>query len=169
MIGTKKGYKGVWRIEHRDRNGRLLWSEDKENALTNQGENNILNVYFRNLGAPATGFFVGMCNGSMDVGSTLATVPNEPVGNGYARQAVLRDESDSGWPVIELHEGNYRAISKQVQFMAAGGTIGPVNIIFLCTVITGISGLLTAFVNLSLPRTLLDGDSLLARYTVTLQ
>ena len=111
--------------------------------------------FFRNQEAP-TEFYVRLCNDSLVETDTLDDILNEPSGNGYSPQLVER--STTGFPTIELDSGDYRLISKTVTFTADGGNIGPVNTMFIATTSDN-TGVLLAFLNLSLVRTILDGDS----------
>jgi len=158
-------YHSIWEFELRDKNGKLIDKWSQRNALVDQGENNILDSYFRGLNAPIE-FYLRLCNDTLDEGDQLNTIVGEPTANGYAAQLIER--SDVGFPTIELHEGDYRIISKQVTFTATGGDIGPVNTGYLATTSTNL-GKLIAFVNFDVPRTILNGSSLLAKFQVKLQ
>ena len=156
---------GFFELEIRDKFGNVTWKKKIHNALTNQGENSVLNTYFRATTQP-TAFYFRLCNDSLDVGDALTTIVGEPASiNGYEPKIIER--TDVGWPTIELNEGAWRIVSKQVTITASGGDIGPVNTGFLATTLNN-TGLLVAFVNFDVPRTILDGSSLIARYQVKL-
>jgi len=157
-------WEGIFHLEIRDKDGNVTWKKSIRNALTNQGENSMLNTYFRGTSAPTT-FYFRLCNDSLDVGDSLTTIVGEPSGNGYAAQAIER--SAVGWPTIALHESAWRIISKEVTITAAGGDIGPVSTGYLATTLNN-TGILIAFVNFDVPRTILDGSSLVAKYQVKL-
>jgi len=158
-------YKCIWELEFRNKEGALLHKIVKENALVNEGEQNILNSFFRSLGSP-TQFYMRLCNDTLDIGDTLPTITGEPDASfGYAPQLI--EKSEVGFPTIELYDGHYRTISKQVTFTASGGAIGPVNTGYLATTLDN-SGLLISFVNFDVPRTIIDGSSLLAKFQITL-
>lgn len=129
-----------------------------ENALADEGEENILDVYFRAATAPTT-FYLGLLNSTPTDTTTLATMTAEPSGNGYSRQQIERNST--GWPTLALDGGDFRAVASVETFTAAGGTIGPVTYAFLCTnAATGTSGKFLVYNALSSSRTLNDGDSL---------
>ena len=115
------------------RDGRIIFEmKDKRNILVDEGEKAIGEVFFRNLGStyfPSTNFFVGLYKGSISESTTLATIPNEPSGNGYSRLELER--SAVGFPTVEQDDGDWRWVSKQLTLTASGGTIGPVNGAFL--------------------------------------
>lgn len=128
------------------------------NALADEGEQDILGVYFRASTAPTT-FYLGLLNSTPTDTTTLASMTGEPSGSGYARQQITRD--NTGWPTLALDAGDYRAVASVETFTAAGGTIGPVTYAFLCTnAATGTSGKFLVYNALSSSRTLNDGDSL---------
>jgi hypothetical protein len=137
----------------------LLWVQPfSENALADEGESDLLAVYFRAATAPTT-FYLGLLNSTPTDTTTLATMTNEPSGSGYARQEITRD--NTGWPTLALDGGDFRVVSTTETFTAAGGTIGPVTYAFLCTnAATGTTGKFLVFNALSSSRTLNDGDSL---------
>lgn len=144
----------VYRFRH-VRNGEVIWSSDwTENALTNEGEQDILAVYFAKSKSAPTNFYIGLIN---DAGiaetDTLATMAGEPSGNGYARS-----ECTFGTPALDA--GDYESVSTTETFTASGGSIGPVTHAFLTNAASGTSGLFLVYVALSATRTLLDGDSL---------
>ena len=169
---THPFYHAIWTIKHINKDGEVLHEEQTRNALVDQGESLMLDVFFRNLNSP-TQFYARLCNqAGLDEASTLPTILGEPaiagdpVWTGYAPQLIER--SATGFPTLELNAGDYRVISKQVVFTATTGEIGPVSALYLATT-TNNSGSLIAFVILSMSRTLLAGDSLIASFTVKLQ
>ena len=66
-----------------------------------QGQNHIASVYFQATAFDGP-FFVGLGTGGIPEGrdKTLANI-TEVVGNGYARAAVARDTSGSGWHIAD--------------------------------------------------------------------
>jgi len=168
-----------FRYQHR-RDGRVIWASGigdldvvefspeyfdlmreqpfTENALADEGESDLLAVYFRAGTAPTT-FYLGLLNSTPTDTTTLATMTSEPSGNGYSRQQITRD--NTGWPTLALDTGDFRAVAAVKTFTASGGTIGPVTYAFLCTnAATGTSGKFLVYNALSSSRTLNDGDSL---------
>jgi hypothetical protein len=146
-----------FKFEHLDQEGRLIWSQEwTPNALADEGEANILDVYFRNQNAP-TQFYLRLYNSTPTETSTLSSLTGEPSGNGYAAQLVER--STVGWPTLALDAGDYQLTSKEVTFSASGGSWGPVTYCVLATTSDN-TGKLISFVALSTSRTLQAGESL---------
>lgn len=144
------------------RDDEVVWEiKDKKNILTDEGERAIGEVFFRNQGSvyfPSTNFFVGLYKGSISESTTLATIPNEPSGNGYSRLELER--SAIGFPTVEQDEGDWRWVSRQLTLTASGGTIGPVNGAFLGTT-SDDSGSLIGAVAMDYERTILSGDQVI--------
>lgn len=151
-----------WRFTHTNAKGEVLWRSDwMDNALANEGEQDILEGFFR-AGTIPTNFYIGLINDSTIAETdTLATMVGEPSGNGYARQLTT-------FGATSLQGGDYETTSTQETFTASGGTIGPVDYAILTDVSTGTAGSLIAYVALSTPRTLADGDSLNVDLTISL-
>ena len=168
-----------WRFSHRTADGQVLWLSgigdvDMEvgsaehlaalaeqpwtpNALADEGEQDMLSVYFR-AGTAPTNFYIGLVNDTPVETDTVATLTGEPSGNGYARQLVERNST--GWPTLALDSGDYRVVSGEETFTASGGSIGPVTYSFLTTTSSGTAGLLIAYAALSASRTLAAGETL---------
>jgi hypothetical protein len=150
-------FRQLWTIEHLDANGNVIWRQTQvPNALADEGENNILDVYYRGQNAPTT-FYCRLYNDTPLETDSLADLTGEPVGNGYAAQEIER--STVGWPTLALDAGDWQLTSKEVTFTASGGSWGPVTHAVLATSSDN-SGLLIAFVALSTSRTLQDGETL---------
>jgi hypothetical protein len=130
------------------------------NNLADQGEDDILDVYFNDQAVRAS-LYGRLTNATLGEASTPTTVDtSEPVGNGYGSVTYTRD---TDWtPGVSVVTG------AQKTYTASGGTIGPVTDFALTTDSTGTTGLLIAYVALSATRTLLDGDSLNVDATVTM-
>lgn len=159
---TKELHPTVWKFQHVDRDGNVKWESDwVENALTDEGEEDILEAYFRGGSAP-TNFYIGLINDSgIAETDTLATMAGEPSGNGYARQLTTFGASAPD-------SGDYQTTATQETFTASGGSIGPVDHAIVTNVSSGTAGLLIAYVPLSTSRTMADGDSLLATVSIKL-
>jgi hypothetical protein len=164
MSGKHIWYEGFWEIECKDKDGNVKWTEKNFNALADGGEKNVAELYFRGENAP-TQFYLRLCNDSLVETDTLASIQNEPVGHGYAPQVLERNPI--GFPVLEMNEeGDWRVVSKQVTFTAVGASIGAFNTMYIATTPDN-SGVLVAYVALSLSRTILAGDSMIARFRAT--
>lgn len=146
--------------------GVLKWVDSIFNALTDEGEQNILDTYLRGAVGP-TNFYIGL-TGMASIGetTTLATLTNEPSGNGYARQIITRTNGAGGWPTLGLDAGDYMATSSIVSFQATG-TWSMADKTFMATS-NDASGKLISFAALSVPRTLVVNDILDVTYKVKL-
>jgi len=153
-----------WDVKH-IRDGKVIWEENyKKNSLANQGALAILQVYYQGIGVAPPDFYVRLCNYSPLVTDTLATIQNEPVGNGYIPQPV--PSSTLGFPINDIApDGNPRLTSMIVTFTATTGNIGPVITAFLATSSNN-TGILQGFLPLSMQRTILAGDSMTYQFYV---
>lgn len=163
-VKVKKAVR-VWHLKHRDRDGNVIWEEHKENALADEGEQDILEVFYRAAAAP-TEFYIRLFNDTPIETDGLTDLIGEPSGNGYAAQLVER--SAVGFPTSALDAGDWQIASKTVTFTASGGAIGPVTHGVLATTSDN-TGRLNSFVALSQSRTLADGESLDVTITIKLQ
>lgn len=148
-------YEGFWDIKH-IRDGKVLWEEEVHNDLLDEGEQNMLQVYFRDEQLPVS-FYLRLAYDSIRETDTLSNIENEPSTGGYTAQTLER--STVGFPTLEKHEGDYRVVSKLITFTASGGVIGPVNVMYLATT-TDNTGILVASISMSVARTLQSGDFL---------
>lgn len=141
--------------------GDQLWAP---NDLADNGEQIILDVFFRGASAPAS-LYVGLVAGSPAETTTLATM-TEVTGTGYARIALARNATD--WPTLALDVGDYRVVSLAKVFTAGGTWTGATNA-FLTGAASGTSGDFIAYAALAATRTLLNGDTLTVTNRVKLQ
>lgn len=130
------------------------WSS---NSLADEGESDMLDVYFRNQTAP-TNFYARLYNDTPVDTDTLATLTGEASGNGYGALTFARGTGDWGAPALD--SGDHQITSGTKQFSASGGSWGPVTYAVLASAATGTAGLLINYAPLSQSRTLADGDSL---------
>lgn len=158
-------WKGIFEIQHLDKFGNVLWKDEAENALVDEGEQDVLDVYLRGAAAP-TQFYLRLFNDTPVETDGLADLLSEAAGNGYAAQLIER--SATGWPTLALDAGDFQATSSQEQFAASGGSFGPVSHVVLATSSDN-TGKLISFAALSQSRTLADGESLTVTYRVKLQ
>lgn len=181
-------WKGLWDIEHKIY--RPSWKDiarlvkakllgypvsykelNIPNALMDEGEQVILEFFFRNnnlMGASPFYFGLGNNGGTPGVPAETATLASitEVSGSGYARIAVARDTTD--WGATALDAGDYQTTSATKTFSATG-TWTAADYLFLTDVDSGTSGKLLATVALSASRTLVNGDSLQVSMKVKLQ
>jgi hypothetical protein len=151
-----KWWYGVWEFFHWDKDGNLIWHDEVENGLADEGEELALAVFLK--GQSQGSFYLGLSNDTLDDTYQLVDLSGEPSGYGYARKEIER--SGVGWPTLAMDAGDFMATSKLVTFTASGGVIGPVTIMFLTDVASGTSGKFIAWAALSATRTLQDGESL---------
>lgn len=130
------------------------------NALADEGEVDILDVYFDDQAVRTTLYF-GLTSVAPSETSTLTTLTELTVANNYARIAVTRG-TDWGAPTAG---GGTASTTKQ--FSATGAWTGATDL-FLGTTASG-AGLLIAYAALSQTRTLGNGDTLDVDMTVTLE
>lgn len=164
LIG-KKQWVGEWQFAHIGANGQIKDEWSMFNALADEGEQNLLDQYFRNQNAP-TSFYIRLFNDTPVETDTLSSLTGEPSTNGYAAQGIGR--ATSGFPTLALDSGDYRLTSSTETFSASGGSWGPVTYAVLATS-TDNSGKLIAYVALSQSRTLADGESLQVTLYIKLQ
>lgn len=148
-------FNNVWIVRH-IRDGKVLWEQEQRNALVDEGEEAILECFFRDLYTPTT-FWMRLGYGTVLETDKLINIPGEPVGNGYTPLEVER--SAIGFPTKELDEGDWRIVSKVLNFDATTGSVGPVNFAFIATSSDNV-GKLLCFQQFSMTRTILAGDRL---------
>jgi hypothetical protein len=158
------------------RNGKVIWEqkgvEFMFNGLQDEGENLILDVFFRGATAP-TSFYLGLGNNNGTPGvpldnATLSTI-TEVSGTGYARIQIER--SNVGFPTIRQDSGtgDWEVVSKEVFFQNTGNTNWTAaDYVFLTDVSSGTNGKLIATSAFSLSRVLTPNDSLICSITIRL-
>ena len=149
--------------------GRRLGLQDEygpweHNALLDEGERNVLDVYFRNNLAPAS-FFLGLSSTTLSETQTLANAI-EPSQSGYARQTIARNTSD--WSAPALDAGDMKTTATQESFVAAA-TWTPVTEIILTSTSAGSNGSVLLTAALSTTRSLVSGDTLNVTLSVKAQ
>lgn len=129
------------------------------NDLTDQGEEDMLTVFYRAAAAP-TNFFMRLYNDTPVETDTLATLVNEVVGTGYpGSHTVTRDAT--GFPTSGLDAGDWRVVTRTVTWTNTGaGAWTAATALILATVTTGTGGRFTVWAMLSQTRTLAVNDSL---------
>ena len=129
-----------------------LWTP---NALADEGEKDILDVYFDDV-AVRTNTYFRLYNDTPVETDTLATLTGEVSGTGYDGIAVARG---TDWSDPSLDSGDMQTTSTTKQF-SAGGTWTAATQLILATVQNGTAGLHLAWSALSATRTLTNGDTL---------
>ena len=129
-----------------------LWTP---NALADEGEIDILDVYFDDV-AVRTNLYFRLYNDTPVETDTLATLTGEVTGTGYDGIAVARG---TDWTDPALDAGDGQTTSSTKTF-TAGGAWTDATYLVLATVQNGTAGLLIAYSALSATRTLANGESL---------
>lgn len=161
-----KGY-GHFAIQHVDKYGSVLYEEPfQHNSLAHQGEEIMLDVFFRGAASP-TKFMMALANGTVNDDTTGTTLPSEPSGNGYSRIELPR--SNAGFVKLEKNStnNNFVITTKDCTFTATGGNIGPVNTAIILAEHSGVTKLI-AYRELSQTRMMNDGESLVVTYKLEL-
>lgn len=162
------------------REGRLLWASSigdvdaqadelevveaqlwTPNAIADEGEQWILDTFFRGAAAPA-GFFLRLATAAPTDTSTLATV-SQVTGTGYAPIAVARNTTD--WPTLALNAGDFRVVMATKTFTATGTWTAATHMYLATT--SDNTGKLISYAALGTTRTLVNGDTLAVDYNVT--
>ena len=130
-----------------------LWSP---NALMDEGEDDMLDVYFGAQAVRANTYFRLFADGAIAETDTLALLTNEVTGTGYAGIAVARGTDWTG-PTLDTGDMQVDSVTKS---FTAGGAWTAADELVLATVVSGTAGLALAWVALSATRTLTNGDQL---------
>lgn len=115
-MDAQSALEGGYFVEYVRCKGKMVESIRHKNTLTATGAGWLLRSFFRGEAlAPAT-FYMGLTNAAYTFDSnTLASIAaGEPVGNGYARQALVKNTTD--WSVQELGTNIMQVLSKLVTF-----------------------------------------------------
>ncbi|MEO0224277.1 MAG: hypothetical protein ABIL76_04190 [candidate division WOR-3 bacterium] len=155
-------------VRIRDKDGNIIWErkncEANWNGLMNEGENNILDVYFRNQNAPTT-FYAGLGNSGGGAAeppdnATLATITELGSTNtGYSRLQVERNTT--GFPSLVLDAGDWMVESKTLSWSNTGTTNWTaIDYVFLTDVASGTAGKLILTVSVGTAKTLAPNQSL---------
>ncbi len=119
-----------------------------------------------NIIVPSAGnFYVGVCDQTPDFADTLTDISTEPTSaGGYARLPVTRDAT--GWPTIDVVNGEVRWLSKNLTFAASGADYSRAfTRLFLCNVASCTAGKLFCISGAySSDMLLLDGQNKIVRF-----
>ncbi len=130
-----------------------LWTP---NALIDEGEKSILDVYLDDVAVITTTYFRLANDGAIAETDTLALLANEVSGTGYDGIAVTRN---TDWTDPTLDSGDMQTTSSTKQFSATGTWTAASELIW-ATVQNGTAGLFLGWVALSATRNLVNGDTL---------
>lgn len=131
------------------------------NALADEGEIDILDVYFEDQ-AVRTSTYLRLYNDTPAEADTLATLTGEVSGTGYAGITVTRG---TDWSTPAAATGT----TTSTKTFTAGGTWTAATQLVLATVASGTAGLFLAWAALSQSRTLGNGDTLDVTLQITLE
>lgn len=163
-LGLSVKWIGEWTFRYFNNHGNLISEDIVENNLADEGEEAMLDVFFRNGTSYAT-FYIRLFNDTPVDTDGLSDLINEASGNGYAAQSLARNNTD--FPTLALDSGDFQVESLEQTFSASGGSWGPVTYAVLATSSDN-SGKLIAYVALAASRTLQDGDSLKVTFKIKL-
>lgn len=126
-------------------------------GLTNEGEEWALKTLLRGESNVAD-LFAGLYTNASEPAetSTLASGLTEVAGGSYAR--VTLERSTTGWPTLALDSGDFRAVSKLMEFPAPTANWGATTGAFITTVSTGTVGILIATYHFAASFTVNNGD-----------
>lgn len=136
----------------------------QHNALADEGETDVLAVYFRTQ-AKRANLYGRLYNDTPIETDTLATLTGEVTGTGYA--ALTWPVSDAGFPTLAIVAGDAK-VTSSTQTYTAGGAWSAATTLVLATVASGTGGLHVAWAALSSTRTLAVADTLDVSIAVTL-
>lgn len=136
-----------------------LWTP---NALADEGEIDVLNVYFDVQPVRDPLYFSLHNDGTIAEADTMATILAEVTEGGYARIAVARGVDWSAPAAVAGTTSVVKTFNATATWTAAQAMV-------LGTALTGTAGLHIAWVNLSATRSLVNGDSLDVDLTVTME
>ena len=159
----------VLTIQHL-RNDKVIWEQqDIRNLLHLSGEQFVLQAAFTggqvNNVIPSH-YYLGLDDRStINPQDNMTSLVGEPVGHGYTRQAI---SSSGDFTVVFGSINHYQAISPIIAFQAIGGSWGPVQNLFLTNRADN-GGALISSVQLAIPVTVQDADSITIRIAMSLR
>lgn len=144
--------------------GDVLWAEDwQPNFLTDEGEQSLLNVFYREQANPSK--YLALLNMASPVETTTMATMTEakaPAADGYNRQQFT---APGDWAAPALNSGDYQTVGAEKTFGPISGTQMVATHAALVTALTGTAGLLLQVIALSATTTVPVGQSY--RYTLT--
>lgn len=134
-----------------------------KNGLVANGASWFLRTVFRGEAVLPATYYLGLTNvnGTFDGATLAALAAGEPVGNGYARQALTKNTVD--WTVQEVN-GAMQALSKIVTFTATAPWTQTWQYMFIADVAAGAGNLISISGPAPSPRTVLTGQGPSIRY-----
>jgi len=146
--------------------GSIAWQDADwmPNALADEGEQSMLNVYL--LGTTDPSFYLGLLNMASPGETTVMsgiTESNTPTANGYNRIQIASGD----WGTPTLNSGDYQTTALQKTFGPASGSNWTCTHAFVTTTLTGTTGKFLLYIALSASTTVAIGQSFL--YTLTVK
>lgn len=149
--------------------GSVAWEEEwQPNALLDEGEQSVLEVYFREQSNPTK--YLALLTAAPAETATMATYSEvfAPPLNGYSRQAYTAGGGD--WGATALNAGDYQTTAAQKTFgPASSNAWNSMTNVAIVTTSTGTAGKLILTVALSATTTVGIGQSFLYTTTVKAQ
>jgi hypothetical protein len=152
---------GIGDVDPADEADVLIEQPVALNAVADEGEQLILDVFFRDAAEP-TNFTLRLTGTTPTETSTLGGL-TEVTGTGYAGITVARNTTD--WPTLALVGGDYK-VTMLTKTFTATGTWTAATYMYLATTSNN-TGKLVSYSALSASRTLVNGDTLAVDYSVT--
>lgn len=159
---------GLWRVECRDKDGNLKWTEEVKNIITTEGKNDALTQYLKGSSYTAT-WYVGLIDNAsfsaIAVGDTAAQIGGT---NGWTECTGYSNSTRVTWTGGTASAGSIdNSASAAVFNINATKTV---NGAFLVSTNTkgGTTGKIYAEVSFGSTRSVISGDTLTVTYTLTL-
>lgn len=146
--------------------GSVAFEEDFQlNLLADEGEESIINVYFREQSNPSK--YLALLSAAPGETTTMATMTETqtPGSGGYARQQILNTD----WAAPSLDSGDMQSAASQKTFGPCATSAWTVAYVALVTTSTGTGGKFIAAVQLSTTTTVAVGQSFLYTLAAKLQ
>lgn len=162
----KSGFKNKYTFEHW-RNGVKLWEEEAYNLVVNEGLNDVLQQYFKGANYTAEHFLSFKGAGAVTASDTLAEVGtsttawNEITTYAGNRKKLLLEDAFS-----QAISNNANRAMFTIQGVTSGSGISIAGVM-VATVETGYLGKLFSAVDFSVPRTVLNDDSIVVTVEFT--
>lgn len=151
-----------FKFVHKDADGNILYeTEFQHNHMTDDGNEEMYEVYFRGDSGPDSPFEIGLNQDSLSQTSSFTDL-NEVTGTGYARESIDRDDTSTGFPSLGTNtDGDMEIETATVTFENTGESAwdGAVDG-FLISSDTTDGETLVCYRPLSATRTLQGGDTL---------
>ena len=148
-----------YKFIHKNEDDEVLYNSGwLKNDMTDDGLEEMYDVYFRGESAPDSPFEIGLNNDSLSQTSSFEDL-TEVTGTGYSRPIIERNTT--GFPTLALDNTDMQVTTKTVTFENTGSSAWTEAVDgFLLSNDSGNGYRLISFKALSAPRTLQPGDTL---------